>query len=490
MIENAMKRKEGINTLNKWMLTSYFLFITLVYILLLANISQWEIFNVLLIISSIIAIPLLTLYGKKLNTLFFAAFPFLLQWSPSKNFYLIHLPEHTFGIRILVVDVLILLFFCIVTFSCVKEKSAIKKGIIVNPVFLCCTGWVLWNIISSYNAENIMLALTELSQIIRCYLLFVLVIIAKPTKKQMLLATSAFLFSLFIQSLLLQAEYIVGKPLLTFPGMPQYSDVVTEGYRPGGVMGHSSNYAKLACFALPVLLIKFMLSVGSKERISLMAGVCSIFLSLLLTMSRAGILMAFFGFVLSTFFVKKLRYKKGNVVFLMLVITFGVLSFCFTGERIIERFTSDSGAASIAIRPLMYENALKVISKHYIMGTGLNSYTIFAPRYDQTGVTKVFNHPCHNIFLLNGAEIGMPGMVFYILLLVSAILFFLKSAKTHADINEKAMYYGLAVGTLCSWFQGLIGWGHRSFFGHHLYLMLFLGMALARNGGVSEQKGN
>lgn len=92
------------------------------------------------------------------------------------------------------------------------------------------------------------------------------------------------------------------------------------------------------------------------------------------------------------------------------------------GGRIYERLTTDDGD-SAAIRIPLMQVAFNIIKDNPLVGVGLNSYRRTMRKYDDTSVhiTQVFPGTVHNSFAHITAEIGIPGGIFFGLLLAIAV---------------------------------------------------------------------
>lgn len=92
------------------------------------------------------------------------------------------------------------------------------------------------------------------------------------------------------------------------------------------------------------------------------------------------------------------------------------------GSRIYERLTTDDGD-SAAIRIPLMQVARNIIETNPLVGIGLSGYRTAMYRYDDTKehVTQVFPGTVHNSFAHITAEIGIPGGVFFGILLLIAV---------------------------------------------------------------------
>lgn len=93
------------------------------------------------------------------------------------------------------------------------------------------------------------------------------------------------------------------------------------------------------------------------------------------------------------------------------------------GGRIYERLTTDDGESAAIRFPLM-QVATNIIEDNPLVGVGLSGYRTAMYRYDDTKehVTQVFPGTVHNSFAHIMAEIGIPGGIFFGILLLIAII--------------------------------------------------------------------
>lgn len=92
------------------------------------------------------------------------------------------------------------------------------------------------------------------------------------------------------------------------------------------------------------------------------------------------------------------------------------------GGRIYERLTTDDGDSAAIRLPLM-QVAWNIIETNPLVGIGLSGYRTAMYRYDDTKehVTQVFPGTVHNSFAHITAEIGIPGGIFFGILLLIAV---------------------------------------------------------------------
>ena len=200
------------------------------------------------------------------------------------------------------------------------------------------------------------------------------------------------------------------------------------------------NYAALVLFAAGVMLLS-------------------------LTFSRSAWL-ALLAFVI--LLSSKNRFLDARRLFLLLAVTaltlgltlYPLRDFVFT--RLSDPTIHTEQISAIG-RSWLSKRAMEVIRQHPLTGVGLGSFVI---ELSNSSVPGAPVEPVHNLFLLIGSELGMPG------LLVIAALFITVFWKS---ITVRTLRAILASGTLA-------GLGAISFFDHYLWSVapgrLMLGLAL------------
>jgi O-antigen ligase len=91
-----------------------------------------------------------------------------------------------------------------------------------------------------------------------------------------------------------------------------------------------------------------------------------------------------------------------------------------TGGDIVQRLTQPDGGSALSRLP-MSQGALRIISDHPLLGSGLNNYELTIRQYDITGkYTLAGQLPIvHNLFLLIAAETGVLGLLAVLWLLLA-----------------------------------------------------------------------
>ena len=370
-----------------------------------------------------------------------------------------------------------------------KKKSYAPLWQLGLPLLL----WVASGIVSIVPAVNDSIAIIELIRMLRMLLTFVAVFFLIENPKDIYFIIICLVLAFAIQTVLVLMEYGVGHPLLRLPGEGREADIVGAIFRPGGSMGHSSNFAKLAALCLPICLT--LIFVVRKNVWRICAGLVLIggLLALVLTVSRAGFVTSLFGLCWIALIMSKTRAQQKRAVALatlfFLIVGIG-LAWNLGGNRLMSRMAEDYGSAKS--RPQMFSVAWNVIKAHPFFGVGLNNYTLIAPDYDHTqeAISITFPFPVHNIYILYIAEMGIPGAACFLWFLVATVVLAFKCSSKVRPPLDSAVVKAIGVGIVCSWLQGLIGMGFRSSIVHTSYLAILAGTLTAFRYYNQNLKGN
>ncbi len=377
--------------------------------------------------------------------------------------------------------VVILIFIYLLISSVTRTRERHNSPASIWHLGLPLLLWIIAGVISFIPAVNESIAIIELIRMLRIFLIFIAIykLVDKPEDFRLIAVSLVIAFA--IQAALVSMEYYTGHPILRLPGEMRTADIAGSIFRPSGSMGHSSNFAKLAALCLPICLAYIYVSKKNIWRI--IAGLILVggLVSLIFTVSRAGLLTSIFGLVwVSLLILTSMRRKAVKIMVPIIFLFIGIgLAWSIGGSRLVSRVQMDYGSA--LSRPQMFSVAWNVIKNHPFLGVGLNNYTLVAPYYDNTpgAISINFPHPVHNIFLLNAAEMGILGAAFFIWFLFGAISKAFKYASDARFLLDSALAKAVGIGITCSWLQGLIGWGFRGSIIHASYLAIIAGALAA-----------
>jgi O-antigen ligase len=186
---------------------------------------------------------------------------------------------------------------------------------------------------------------------------------------------------------------------------------------------------------------------------------------LALTFSRsAWLALIVFGSVL----IWKSRYfDHKRLVFLLVMLALSFMITLLPYYQLVQartiNTTSHSEAFSFIGRAWLNGEAIKMFTEHPLTGVGIGSFIIELSRRAGEGYVI---EPVHNVLLLAAAELGIPGLLLVVALLIS---FFFRLFKTQ---NPQTILAGATLTGLCV----------ISFFDHYLWTLapgrLILGLVI------------
>jgi len=176
-------------------------------------------------------------------------------------------------------------------------------------------------------------------------------------------------------------------------------------------------------------------SLASAAMMLLFACCGAIALALLLSFSRSALLATFVaGFVILGGVVLRWRDQLGRLfpfpksagIALVAVVVLGLGAIGATQHqlvrRIAERFTGTGRLGAVTSHELMYRANLEMIAGNPVLGVGPGNYFSFFRDYRDTefgnleNPSRKVNEFAHSEFMQQAIELGLPGLLFYLLL--------------------------------------------------------------------------
>jgi len=233
----------------------------------------------------------------------------------------------------------------------------------------------------------------------------------------------------------------------------------------------------VAPIALSMALFSGVLNFSFWQKFLLYACNAILFLALGLTFSRAGYVGAFFGIIAIVFwgwnfFGKRIKF---TVIMFFLI---GAMALFNSSNQIVARFFTSFNPAegSNSERLLNWRQAVKTIENYPIAGAGVGVYAeaINARALSRSAITA------HNTYLDIAAEMGLPALLVWIILLISTIknLSLILKSKNRELSKEKAIALGL-IGVFV-WFSAQMVFD-TAIYSPTLLAMLMVYLAIAGN---------
>lgn len=255
-------------------------------------------------------------------------------------------------------------------------------------------------------------------------------------------------------------------------GFPEWANPIVEGdpttlgrldtrsfLRVGGTIGWTTVFAQYLILLIPLSLVKLVNSPSWRSALGYSVCVLLSISALVFTLSRAGWVSLAVGSAIAGIL---LYWHGGPHVRNRVILAFtGVLVlFLLFTPLMKERFFSEDYGSSRGRLPLM-RVAWDIIQQNPIFGTGLNTYSEVMDHYDPKHLLEGFEFPVHNTYLFIAAEIGIPGLLFFLLFVGSIAVGVL---KMHRKSKGSLVYVsiGLLGGILALLTHGFVEQGIKA----------------------------
>lgn len=184
------------------------------------------------------------------------------------------------------------------------------------------------------------------------------------------------------------------------------------------------------------------------------------------TLSRGGMATLVLGCAMiafMTFFLKQKptkNKKKLSAIGLMLLLSLPVLAVIL--PPIIQRF--ETAPKESAESRHLANDASAMMGEEYFFGVGINnySYAVNFMRYgEDAGLGPLDRGIAHHIFWLHYAELGIIGVILYILMTGTFIWIALRFIWKRQDSLERVLAIGILVAFVINWLVGTLEWLFR-----------------------------
>lgn len=353
------------------------------------------------------------------------------------------------------------------------------------------------HLLSFVPASDHGLALLELLRLLKMAVLMLVVALFLDSREKVSLAVNMLLLMVIAQGALATVQSVFGTSIgLGFLGEHAYWTISKAGVtigRAGGTLGHANVLANFFEMLTPIALA-IVLS-GAKGRVrtlayvALLSGIIGTFLAF----SRAGWASLSLGLSLVLFaYLRGRRAIRLTPGLLLTGLSVGLIGLLFAG-LIVTRFTA-FWEGSRLVRVITAQTALNMLSSNPILGVGANNYLTVSNAYVDphltVGLAERAAAVVHNLVLLYGAELGVLGVVSFLLLL-TRVVWLARRTTQQADPFLAAVSTGLAAGIIALVAHGMWDWLFRydpvyTLFWFSVGLLVAIGNITAR-GSVHRQ---
>ncbi|HNR67334.1 MAG TPA: O-antigen ligase family protein [bacterium] len=298
-----------------------------------------------------------------------------------------------------------------------KQAPYTKGALVLTVLFF------LWSHIGVFFAPNQLYFRQELFLNIRACLYFIAFISFVSSKEDLHSVFLGFAIGLLFQGMIGIHHWLRGPVGLGFLGEQRI------GWQAQGTFVHASVFG----FYVSLLsVIMYRIGVFLRPRhyqfylLVFLIGVISLYASQnrATWLAFAATMVVMFVFDLLRREIKT-RHSKRYIALIVLVLIAGGIRY---GTVIMARFSdaeeslADDRSSS---RMSLAQDAMRIIKEHSLTGTGLNNYRMYVS--EETAGTRVV----HCTYLLVTAELGIPGGVIFILLILSFLVVGLRAMRSN-----------------------------------------------------------
>ena len=293
---------------------------------------------------------------------------------------------------------------------------------------------LLWHLVGLETAPNRIWFWQGFIEAVRAYLIFYAIFRFINKRKEIHLVVTTLMASLAFQSLVALYQWRIGPVGLRFLGELYF------GWQSSGTFVHPNI---LAMFLILLIPISYRLFAFIRPKYKYLYGVVFAMAggAIFASYSRGCWVGLAAAMVIVTGYdvAKKRIFKKKTLgVMALVALIAGVFAIKY-GGIVAARFDDAEEslfASRTSSRISLAKDALRIISEHPLLGTGLNNYKLFA-NPETAGLRIV-----HNVYLLIAAEMGIPGLLLFLLFFFEVIRSSLKLLKSK---DEYLSNLGIAV---------------------------------------------
>jgi O-antigen ligase len=374
-------------------------------------------------------------------------------------------------------DIFLILLVFICLFKMLLGRNRFGHSIWQSRMIIPLLLWIGMCFVSLIPAIDRTATFVEITRIGRIFLTFICIFYYVKERQDIHFILKCLLLALLLQAFLMFAQYATNSLVIRFPGSDMALDIAEQGMRPSGTMAHSSHFAKFSGLILTIALGYVFFAPRLRNKFLMLSTWICGSVALILTISRAGLaawLLSMVLFFAGVIILRIVPIRRAVPLFVIgMLLSAGGL-YLVGGQRLKSRMKHDTGSS--AARIPMYEVAFNVIKAHPIVGVGLKNYTLVHQDYDHTPEhisVLIPDFPVHNLFLLYAAEIGIPGLLFFLWFIWKLLKGSLRCAN-YIDVPvDKAIYLSMAIGLIALLLQSATGMGVTNHLIHLSVMAIF-----------------
>ncbi len=373
-------------------------------------------------------------YLQKIHSIIFYIFVFMLPWQCLWLWREIFFNSEkwqygTIGIYISDIVLIFWLFLSIYLYKNLIVKYFSKKQKLLFLPFLI----IFWTFLSILWADDKLLAFYFALKLSFAFDLFFLIKIL-PLKIRSI--GFAFILSAFIQSIIGFYQFIwqttfaqkfLGLQLhhIWQGGTAIINSPDGRWLRSYGAMPHPNIFAGLLLIALLLAIYLYISTARNKlfVRLFLLFSIILFTTNVLFTFSRTIWLLLFISIITILIKINSVQRKKIIAPLSLIVVT--IIFIISTYQNLFfSRLVQDTSFShnSVNERSLYIQQAKKIILQKPLLGVGGGNYTLIVYKKDFSIYPIWYYQPVHNVFLLILAELGIVGLILFLLFLIQTLM--------------------------------------------------------------------
>jgi len=358
----------------------------------------------------------------------------------------------------------ILFIFAVILWIIKEHKNIILSRVLSRDVFLFTLSFFLWALLSSFWAKEASVAFFRAIEILQFSIIFFYVAIRIVPRRTFLIGT---LFSFTVSGVVNASigifQFLSQKSIglaflgesILFVDKPGVASVIIGGQeilRSYGLFTHPNVFGGFLIFSLfsnifLFLSIKYFVPRGTVSlffyKESFLRKFLAVFIiiqcgGIVLTFSKTAIIGVFVATIFSILALQKEKMSenssffdrvktleilirksgtKRNIIGLPFLIVFLIASFLVLKNIDYSYFYTQS----LSERKFYQDISLQMIVEHPIIGVGAGQFVQRMDDYVSYPVSEWQHQPVHNIFLLVFSELGIIGLILFLIIIISAI---------------------------------------------------------------------
>ncbi len=365
---------------------------------------------------------------------------------------------------------IMLMDFPLIVLLILGFSSNKKFRFYISKVSLPAIGIIIWSLICAFSATDSGLAISEWTRVLRAYLTFLCIVNYTKTRADIQTIIAGLFVGLVFQSALGVYQWRYGPLGLTF------LEEIGYKWRSAGTFIHPAMFGDYLIFLLPLVLRLFMFYKQQDKIFTRLYGFL-FFLGIgaLMGSYARGPWISFIGSVAIMFIlsIRQKRFRPKLKGALALILLFFIIFAIHYGPTIKEQFVDKNRKGAAQVRIPLNKVAIRIIKDHRFLGTGLGNYTLVTPHYAHFEATPEHSYRdllqhVHNSYLLMAAEIGLPGILFFIGFVISLFRYGIKVIKC-----KNTYISNLGIGILTGYLSVLIAFLAGPDYRCHQILIMF-----------------